>query len=270
MSASRSWSVILGAALAALLTTPAIAQIAFLADFEDNSKAAVPGPEVNDVNNWDVLAPGQTIVVTDHPTNGTLAMKITVEGCGNSGMFMPPSIDNFTDGIIQVEMNPGDDDSFGVVFRRASEVEGYIVFFGVTETPSVIVAGLDKCGGQGVCWSDNGCENAANTIAQEPHGMALGIANNSDILGRVEVNGDRIRVWYALLEDVVNPMAKKLDIDPIIDVTDSDFGDAGAVGLWHESMANGFYDNFWVSRAGGLAVDAAAKAAVTWGHLKAR
>ena len=271
MGASRTWNVLLGAALAALLATPATAQLAFLADFEEGSKAAVPGPEVNDVNNWDILAPGQTLVVTDHPTNGTLGLKITVEGCGNSGMFMPPSIDDFTDGIIQVEMNPGDDDSFGVVFRRSSDTKGYIVFFGTVETPAVIVAGMDKCGAQGVCWAQNTCENnEANTLAQEPHGMALGIANNSDTIGRVEVTGDRIRVWYALLEDVADPMADKLNIDPLIDITDGDFGAAGAVGLWHESMANGFYDNFWVTSAGGLAVDPAAKASLTWGHLKAR
>jgi hypothetical protein len=257
--------------LAALLATSTSAQIMFLADFEDGSADAVPSAKVNDVAHWDILAPGQTLALADHPTNGTQALKITVEGCGNSGMFMPDGLDNFRDGIIQVEMNPGDDDSFGIVFRRSSDVAGYIVFFGTVETPAVILAGLADCGGQGVCWDQNSCEsNEGLYLEKAPHELALGIANNSDTIGRVEVNGDRIRVWYALMEDVADPMAATLKIDPLIDIKDGEFADAGAVGLWHESMANSFYDNMWVTGDTGFAVDAAAKAAVTWGHLKTR
>lgn len=271
MRPSSTCRALLAVAAAALLTTPAAAQVAFLADFEDGSKAAVPGPEVNDVANWDVLAPGQVLAVTDHPTNGTLGLKITVEGCGNSGMFMMPGVDDFKDGIIQAELNAGDDDSFGLVFRRSAEDAGYIVFFGTVETPSVIVAGLAECGGQGVCWDQNSCEtDAGKYLAKEPHGLVIGIGNNTDTIGRVEVTGDRIQVWYVLLEDVADPMADDLGIPPLIDITDGEFAAAGAAGLWHESMANGFYDNVWVTGGTGLAVDAAAKAAVTWGRIKAQ
>ncbi|MBT3266455.1 hypothetical protein HN371_04830 [Candidatus Poribacteria bacterium] len=268
MSPSRTLRFSVCVAVAAFLTTAASAQISFLADFEDASKAAIPGPEVNDVTNWDVLAPNQALAVEAHPTNGTLAMKITVEGCGSSGMFMAPGVENFQDGIIQVEMNAGDDDSFGVVFRRASDVEGYVVTFGTTETPAVIVADLLTCGAQGQCFDQIACENNdGNTIAQEPHGMVIGIANNTDTIGRVQVDGNRIRVWYALVEDVADPMAEDLGIPPTVDVKDDKFGKAGAFGLWHESQANSFYDNVWVAQ-GGLAVDPASKAAVTWGNLK--
>ena len=65
-------------------------------------------------------------------------------------------------------------------------------------------------------------------------------------------------------------MADDLGIDPLVDITDSQFPAAGAVGLWHESMANSYYDNVWVTSGIGLAVDPAAKAAVTWGHMKRR
>lgn len=270
MHPSRTWRSYVGVALVALLTTTASAQISFLADFEDASKAAIPGPEVNDMANWDVTAPGQVLALEAHPTNGTQAMKITVEGCGTSGNFMMPGVDSFKDGIIQCEMNAGDDDSFGVVFRRASDVEGYLVFFGTIETPAVIVADLFTCGAQGQCFDQLSCENNDNnTLAQEPHGMVIGIGNNTDTIGRVQVDGNRIRVWYALVEDVADPMADNLSIPPLVDITDDQFSKAGAVGLWHESMANSYYDNVWVAE-GGLAVDPSSKAAVTWGSLKTR
>ncbi len=85
----------------------------------------------------------------------------------------------------------------------------------------------------------------------------------------MQVDGNRIRVWYALVEDVADPMADNLSIPPLVDITDDQFSKAGAVGLWHESMANSYYDNVWVAE-GGLAVDPSSKAAVTWGSLKTR
>jgi len=262
--------VLLAVTVAALVASPALAQIAFLADFDDGG-AAIPGPEVNDVTNWDVLAPGQILAVEDHPTNGTQAMKITVEGCGTSGMFMMPGVDSFQDGIIQVEMNAGDDDSFGVVFRRSAEDAGYLVFFGTIETAAVIVVDLATCGAQGQCFDQLSCENNENnTLAQVPHGMVIAQGNNTDTLGRVEVTGNRIQVWYALIDDVADPMADKLDIDPLVDITDDQFPAAGAAGLWHESMANSYYDNVWLTGNTGLAVDPASKASLTWGHLKSR
>lgn len=271
MRRSTTWRVFLAVAAAAALTTPALAQIAFFADFEDNGKAAIPGAEVNDITNWDVEAPGQVLAVENHPTNGSLAMKITVEGCGTSGVFMPPGSDDFKNGIIQVEMNAGDDDSFGIVFRRSAVDAGYLAFFGTAETTAVILVDLLTCGAQGQCFDQLSCENNdANTIDQVPHGMIISGANDTDTLGRVQVDGDRIRVWYALLEDIDDPMADDLGIDPLIDITDDGFPGAGAVGLWHESMANSYYDNFWYTGGTGLAVDAASKAAVTWAHLKGR
>ncbi len=271
MRRSTTWRVFLAVAAAAALTTPALAQITFFADFEDNSGAAIPGAEVNDVNNWDVEAPGQILAVENHPTNGSLAMKITVEGCGTSGVFMPPGDDDFKNGIAQVEMNNGDDDSFGIVFRRSAVDAGYLAFFGTVETPAVILVDLLTCGAQGQCFDQLACENNENnTIAQEPHGMVMDTGNNIDTLGRVQVDGDRIRIWYALVADVADPMADDLGIPPLIDVTDDKFPGSGAVGLWHESQANSYYDNFWFTGGTGLAVDAASKATVTWAHLKGR
>ena len=84
MDSACTLRILAGVALAALLATSTSAQIMFLADFEDGSADAVPSAKVNDVAHWDILAPGQTLALADHPTNGTQALKITVEGCGNS------------------------------------------------------------------------------------------------------------------------------------------------------------------------------------------
>ena len=255
--------------MAVILVGTARAQVSFFADFDGPN--AVPGPEVNDPANWEILAPGQVLAVEDHPTNGTQALKITVEGCGTSGMFMMPGVDDFEDGIIQIEMNAGDDDSFGVVFRRSADDAGYLVFFGTIETPAVIVVDLLTCGAQGQCFDQLACENnEGNTLAQEPHGMVIGLGNNTDTLGRVEVTGNRIQVWYTLIEDVADPMADDLGIPPLVDITDDQFSAPGAAGLWHESQSNSYYDNVWLTGNTGLAVDAASKATVTWAHMKRR
>ncbi len=244
----------------------ATAQTLFHADFESTSG-------VNDVSQWKPENPGQKWAIADFPGSGK-GLRQTVEGCANSGNTPLPGVTNFSDGVIQLEMSFGDDDSFGVILRQSAADKGYLVTFGYIETPAVIIALLDKgCGKVGMCNDQTGCENApANTLAQVPHGLDAAIGGKMDnsvvLLGRIEAVGDTIRVWYKARADVKDPLAKDLG-KPLVEIKDATHK-SGAVGVWHESNNNGTIDNVWVfGPAGIVAVEPQGKLATSWGSIKA-
>ena len=102
----------------------AVGNIVFYADFEPGSKEAKPNAGVNDVKKYKPENAG-TIWAEGDFNGGNIggkgAMAQTAEGCGISGNTPLPGVDDFTDGIIQVVFSFGDDDSFGVQFRRKGD-----------------------------------------------------------------------------------------------------------------------------------------------------
>ena len=255
--------------LFAILSPKGDAQILFFADFEENSKDAKPSKAVNDPGNWKPENP-QTLWSLAAFANGTQGLRQTAEGCGTSGNTPLPELKNFTNGVIQLEMSFGDDDSAGIVLRKSEEKKGYLVVFGVTETPFVIVGLLDKgCGVVGKCLDEAACENnPGNTLIQVPHGLGgMDQTNNTIYFGRIEAKGDTIKVWYLKRDDVKDTNAKNIGA-PIAEVKDGTHK-SGTVGFWHESMGNGTIDNVLVIGPGGLrSVDTQGKLATTWGELK--
>ena len=245
------------------------ARVMFFADFEEDSKKAVPDKDVNDVANWKPDNPAQIWALAPF-ANGTQGLKQTTEGCGNSGNTPLPGVKNFTNGIIQLEMSWGDNDSWGIIFRKSANDKGYLVVFGGTETPAVILARLDDgCGGVGQCLDQSGCENnPAKTLGQVPHGLQINEANGASYLGRIEAQGDTIKVWYSKLADIKDPRARDLGA-PILEVKDATHK-SGSVGVWHESQVNCLIDNVTVTDSGffGLAVEPQGKMATTWGDIK--
>ena len=244
----------------------------FFADFEEDSKKCVPNKGVNDLANWKPENPRQIWKLAPF-ANGTQGLQQTVEGCGNSGNTPLPGVKNFTNGIIQLEMSWGDDDSWGVVFRKSAERKGYLVVFGGNETPAVIVALLDKgCADVGNCLDQVGCENnPANTLVQVPHGLGqIDQTNNAIYFGRIEAIDDIIRVWYMKLEDVKDPFARNLG-DPIVELRDATHK-SGAVGIWHESQGGSMIDDVAVTRLGffNVATDSRGKMTTTWADTKER
>jgi hypothetical protein len=249
------------------------AQTIFFADFEENSPAAFPNQDVNTVGNWVPENPGQIWAVDAFP-NGTQGLKQTVEGCGISGNSPLPGVDNFSDGIIQLEMSWGDDDSWGVVLRKSADDKGYLVVFGFFETAAVIVALLDKgCADVGLCLDQSSCENNPdNTLVQVDNGLGppenLDQTNSVAYFGRIEAIGDTIRVWYSALADIADPYAQDLGA-PLVEIQDSTHT-SGSVGVWHESQGGSMIDNVLVT---GPSLDATAvapqgKMATTWGDLR--
>jgi len=242
----------------------------FFADFEPGSRKAIPSKAVNDPQNWKPENPETQWTLADF-ANGTKGLRQTAEGCGTSGNTLLPGMTrHFTDGIIQLEMSFGDDDSAGIVFRKSADDKGYLVVFGVNETPAVIVALLDKgCAEVGNCLDQVACENnAANTLIQAPHGLGEMDQTNSTIyFGRIEAIGNTIKVWYLKRDDVKDPNAPNLG-KPVVEIKDNTHK-SGTVGFWHESMQNGTIDNVLVTGPGGLrSVNTQGKQASTWGELK--
>jgi hypothetical protein len=228
-----------------LILQPASAQI-FYADFEDEIG-------INDPAQWVPDNSTQTWGIADFPGSGK-GLKNLNEGCGASGNTPLPGVDNFQDGIIQLDMSWADDDSWGVIFRKTADDAGYIVVFGYIETPFVIVADLAKgCGGND-CLSDLGCENnPANTLIQVDHGLGTGLTEDLSVsyTGRIEVKGDVIRVWYLPTADIPDPLDPLGDLgEPLIEIQDSAHPGPGSVGIWQESQGGCMIDNVLVAGLG--------------------
>ncbi|MHC4489202.1 MAG: hypothetical protein ACYSW7_08520, partial [Planctomycetota bacterium] len=221
-----------------LILQPASAQN-FYADFED-------GSGVNSPTQWFPDNPTQMWAIDNYPGSGK-GLKNTVEGCAASGNTPLPGVTNFKDGIIQLDMSWGDDDSWGVIFRKTADNAGYIVVFGYIETPFVIIADLAKgCGGNN-CLDTLGCENnPANTLIQVPHGLGAGLTQDLTVsyTGRVEAKGDTIKVWFLPTASIADPLG---DLGaPLVEIKDGAHAGPGSVGVWQESQGGCMIDNVMV------------------------
>ncbi|MDT8304153.1 MAG: hypothetical protein RQ760_21905, partial [Sedimentisphaerales bacterium] len=228
-----------------LMLQPASAQI-FYADFEDGSSA-------NDPAQWVADNTGQNWGIADFPGSGK-GLKNLNEGCGTSGNTPLPGVDNFQDGIIQLDMSWEDDDSFGVVFRKTADDAGYLVVFGYIETPGVIVADLaDGCADTGLCLSDSGCENGGLELIQVDHGFGTNLTQDLSVsyTGRIEVKGDTIRVWFLPTADIPDPLDPLGDLGvPLVEIQNSAHLGPGSVGIWQESAGGCMIDNVLVAGIG--------------------
>ena len=261
--------------LSLLVSFHAAANIVFYADFEAGSKEAKPNANVNNVKSYKPENAGTIWGEADFNggnIGGKGAMAQTAEGCGISGNTPLPGVDNFTDGIIQVVFSFGDDDSFGVQFRRKGDDKGYLVVFGYNETSKVILGDLaDGCCPSGQCLDQCGCENGGKEILGVDHGLGGGLTQDNSVpyLGRVEVKGDDVKVWYMELAEV-----KDLFVDsgklgaPVLESNKVTNKSAGAVGVWHESWGMGRIDSILVTSAAGFDVDVKDKLTTLWGEIK--
>ncbi len=227
-----------------MILEPASAQI-FYADFEDSSGD-------NDPALWVADNTGQAWGIANFPGTGR-GLKNLNEGCGTSGNTPLPGVTDFTDGIIQLDMSWADDDSWGVVFRKTADDAGYLVVFGYIETPSVIVADLAKgCATTGNCLDQVQCENNPdNTLIEVPNALGTNLTQDLSVsyTGRIEVQGDMIRVWFLPTADIDDPLG---DLgEPIVEIQDSAHTGPGSVGIWQESQGGSMIDNVIIFMPGG-------------------
>lgn len=253
----------------------AVGNIVFYADFEPGSKEAIPNADVNVVKNYKPENAGTIWAEADFKggnIGGKGAMAQTAEGCGISGNTPLPGLDNFTDGIIQVVFSFGDDDSFGVQFRRKGDDTGYLAVFGYNETSRVLFMSLaDGCCPSGQCLDQCGCENGGKEIDSVPHGLGAGLDQTNAVpyLGRVEVNGNNVKIWYMELAEVKDLFADSSTLgDPILESDDATTKGAGSVGVWHESWGMGRIDSILVTGPSGFDVDVKDKLTTMWGEIK--
>jgi hypothetical protein len=262
--------------LSLLVSFHASGQVVFYADFEPGSKEAIPDAGVNDVKKYKAENAGTIWADGDFAAGGKLggekAMVQTAEGCGISGNTALPGVKNFTDGIVQVVFSFGDDDSFGVQFRRKGDDKGYLVVFGYNETASVLLMSLeDGCCPSGQCLDQCGCENGGKEIDSVPHGLGGGLDQTNAVayFGRVEVEGSNVKIWYMKLEEVKDLFAPSEDLgDPILESNKATTKGAGGVGVWHESWGMGRIDSILVTNASGFDIDVKDKLTTLWGEIK--
>jgi hypothetical protein len=252
------------------------AQVVFFADYEGGSKDAKPDKSVNDDGKYKG-PPGTIWAIADATTSAgnsdKQVLKQTAEGCGISGNTPLPGVNDFTDGIVQVVFSFGDDDSFGLTFRKKGDDKGYIVSFGFTETPHLIIADYaDGCCPDGQCLDQCACENGGKELHSVPKPAEIQIdqTNGTVYFGRVEVSGGDIKVWYLPYADVKDPFgdskglgAPHIDEKGILKTTS-----AGSVGLWHESWGMGEVHEVLVTNKSGFSVDARDKLTTSWGYVK--
>ena len=268
MFESRSLGAFIGyLSIILMVTSTSLASVQgtvlFRADFE-NDKGD------NTLAKWKPDSDGQIWEIADFPGSGKGLLN-TEEGCGVSGNTPLPGTENFSDGIIQLDMSWQDDDSWGIIFRKSEEKKGYLVTFGYNETPAVIVALLDEgCGETGKCNDQTQCENNPDkTLGQKPHGLfeikddgkGTGTQDLSVVYtGVIEAKGDSIKVWY---HERGKPKG-----DPVIDIKDNTHK-KGQVGVWHESQGNCMIDNVVVRTFdAGTSVDAESKLATSWARIR--
>ncbi len=236
------------------------AQMLFFADFEEGvDSQAFPDISVNDAGNWKPTN-AQTVWTVADFANGTKGLKQMTEGCGSSGNTPLPdpkgNLQKIGDFIFEMEFSQGDDDSFAIIFRQTAPDKGYALLLGTMETPKVILGLLDEgCSADGTCWDSN-CENA-NSIAEEPHGIAFNITGQVVYKARLEVIGNSIKLWYG-----------ELGKEELLLEAKDGTHKSGAIGIFHESNSNGMIDNVLVMGPAGMAVDPQEKLATTWGLLK--
>ena len=236
--------------------------VLFRADFE-NAKGD------NDPAKWVPDNKGQIWKVEDFPGSGK-GLNQTVEGSGISGNTPLPGTEEFSDGIIQMDMSWRDDDSWGIILRQSAADKGYLVVFGYNETPAVIVALLDEgCAETGKCLDQTGCENGGKELVQKEHslfkigddGKGTGTQDLSVVYtGVIEAKGDTIKVWYH--------ERGKAKGDPVVEIKDTTHK-KGQVGVWHESQGNCMIDNVVVRTFDDdTAVDAEDKLATSWAAIR--
>ena len=252
----------------------ATGQVVFYADFEPGSKDVIPDAGVNDIKKYKPEVAGTIWAAQDFEggaIGGKKSMAQTAEGCGISGNTELPGVKDFTDGIVQMVFSFGDDDGVGLQFRRKGDDKGYLVYFGFIETPHVLIMSLeDGCCPAANCLDQCGCENGGKELDGAPHGLGgLVMTNQVAYLGRVEVKGDNVKIWYMELAEVDDLFAPSEDLGaPILEFDGADNTSAGSVGIWHESWGMGRVDSVLVTNANGFDIDAKGKLATSWGAVK--
>lgn len=248
----------------------------FFADFDENG---IPNNDVNEPGNWEPENAAIQWDVAPFPANGTQALLQATEGCDASGFTPFPTIDNFTDGVIQADFGWQDDDSVGIMFRRNGEESGYFVFFGYIETTSLAIFDLaDGTGLNGSCLDQLGLEvdgkvDPTKAIEVVDHNLPepLNQDGATSYTGRILVKGPTIMIWYGLTENFPDePLEYPHNVASMIRIEDSTYTE-GSVGIWHESWGNGLVDNIYVyGPEAALAVTPKEKTAITWGSLKSK
>jgi hypothetical protein len=252
----------------------------FFADFDSKG---IPNDSVNDPGNWKPQNPATTWAIGDFPANGTKALKMTASGCGTSGFTPIPTVENWSDGIIQIDFGWNDDDSWGIVFRWDGKSGGYFAFFGFIETIDLALFDLAKLGLQNAqCLSQvQGVEfgpEPGREIAEDkaikvvPHNLPkLDQTGNTSYTARILAQGSTIKIWYGLTENFPdNPLEEPKKVAATIEVEDTTYT-KGSVGIWHESNDNGLVDNVYVFDQSALTVvSLQERLAITWGALKTR
>lgn len=265
-----------------LLVSGVSAETTFFADFLPNSDKAIPDPSVNDPQSYIPENP------LTHWTRAAydwdpgflwdgFALRQNSDLCRTSGYTPFPGVKDFKDGMIQLIVSFGDNDGFGVQFRRRETGEGYMVYFGSTEKPYVALFKIpNQCVKNGDCLLVSKRKGFLmcfeRSMIYRYHKMSAGrhfpMNNSQPLLVQIEVLGGSMKVWYKKIDSPVQ--LHTVRGNPIIEFDSLEDLDPGGVGIWHESWALGTVDSIRITDALGLGTDPAESIAVGWEDLKQR
>jgi len=265
-----------------LLVAGVSAETTFFADFLPNSDKAVPDLSVNDPQSYIPENPfthwsGAAYDWDPGFLWDGFALRQNSDLCRTSGYTPFPGVKDFKDGMIQLIVSFGDDDGFGIQFRKSDSGDGYMVYFGGFEKPYVALFELPNlCVKNGDCLVIN---KRAGLFSCLPHsyiyryhklgfGRHFRIDNTQPILVQIEVLGGSMKVWYKKIDSPAQ--LHTVRGNPIIEFDSLKYLDSGGVGIWHESWALGTVDSIRITDALGLGTDPAESIAVGWEDLKQR
>ena len=100
----------------------------------------------------------------------------------------------------------------------------------------------DGCCPSGQCLDQCGCENGGKEIDSVPHGLGGGLDQTNAVayFGRVEVEGNNVKIWYMKLEEVKDLFAPSEDLgDPILESDKATNKSAGACRCLARKLGDG-------------------------------
>lgn len=242
------------ATLLHLISSEALAQTFFFADFEDQKSEAFPNKKVNDEAEWNKQVQGKGLAnwIADKG-----ALRETQNDCANSTTTLLPdplgTNKNWTDYTVEIDFTWEDNDDWAIAFRRSNSKSFY--FFAISASEEVkyfLGKSDDGAGTDAVC-----IEFGGKSLAVGPREGVIDETGQTVYTMKASAIGNEIKIYFG----------EKGAVELLDTVKDSTYKQ-GTVGVFNGTIA-GTIDNVRVyGKSGPFAVGVQDKLATTWAKMK--